>query len=198
MYNISLRQLVFSYWTMVTLVNIDLLIHRRYVQFLHPFHCLQCYGMNFFNSLVEFPQLTFCYNVMYMFVCRYRSHILGFPWVIIELCVVSAQQPRPVRRRFSTDHSCLGSFIPITPWLGSGTRFLFGIVELLFHMLRQYLSVSNFEFIRSLAIFQGGTFDFSPGTSSNDLNVLNPKQCTLDRVFALRRRFTDRQFWIIP
>lgn len=85
-----------------------------------------------------------------------------------QLCIVSAQRPWPVRRRFSTDRSCLGSYIPITPWLGSGIKVLFDIVDS-DHSSRQHLTISNPAPIRSLAVFQGGFLDFSlsVGTSSS-------------------------------
>jgi len=63
---------------------------------------------------------------------------------LVHLCIMSAQWPWPVRKQFSTVHLCLGNSILITPWLGSVTRLLCGIVDLVHRLL-----VSNPELVRS-------------------------------------------------
>lgn len=92
--------------------------------------------------------------ILWLIVYDYRSHMR-----YLEVSIY-AQRLWPVRRRFSTDHSCLCSLIPIIPWLRSGTKLLLDIVDL-DHSSRQYLSFSNQTLIRFLAVFHGGFLDFS-------------------------------------
>lgn len=119
-----------------------------------------------------------CYSLPQSHVGQYLSP---------HLLIIYPLRPWPVHSQFSTDYSCLGSSIALTPWLKSHISCLFTILELVYSLLRSLVE-SNPVLINSLADTHSGFLDFNlkVGESSNTShNTECFPECFLSSVFLI-------------